>query len=190
MIGRLGAWGNVESMAYDDFGWIHAPKELAAAGTGMKVVDAWPYGELHALEALWRRVGLPELIAECVDARKFEFSVERALFALVANRVCALSLKSHCQARRQVRRAFQRPHAHRRGPGAGLQAVVPRRAVLAATEERASVAPGAPPGGAAHPRPLRAGRTDHWQHKSGDSHRGVPWHDLKAVEFTALEWVE
>lgn len=76
-----------------------SPEELAAAGTGMKAVDAWPYGEPHALEALWRRVGLPELIAGVVDARKFEFSVERALFALVANRVCAPSSKSHCQAR-------------------------------------------------------------------------------------------
>ncbi len=76
-----------------------SPEELAAADTGMKVVDAWPYGELHALEALWRRVGLPELIGEIADARKFEFSVERALFALVANRVCAPSSKLHCQAR-------------------------------------------------------------------------------------------
>ncbi len=76
-----------------------APEELAAAETGLSVVDAWPYGELYVLEALWRRVGLPALIAECVEGRKFGFSVERALFALVANRVCAPSSKWHCQER-------------------------------------------------------------------------------------------
>ena len=64
----------------------------------MSVVDAWPYGDAYALEALWRRVGLPELIAEVIDSRKFEFSVERALFCLVANRVCAPASKWYCHA--------------------------------------------------------------------------------------------
>ena len=76
-----------------------SPEELAAADTGMKVVDAWAYGDVHALEALWRRVGLPELIGQIVDERKFEFSVERALFALVANRVLAPSSKRYCRDR-------------------------------------------------------------------------------------------
>ena len=75
-----------------------SPEELAAAGTGLRVVDAWPHGDVHALEALWRRVGLPELIGDLVDARKFGFSVERALFALVANRVLAPASKRRCQA--------------------------------------------------------------------------------------------
>ncbi|MCY3730146.1 MAG: IS1634 family transposase, partial [Rhodospirillaceae bacterium] len=47
----------------------------------------------------WRRVGLPELIGEVIDAREFEFSVERALFALVAHRVCAPASKLHCHQR-------------------------------------------------------------------------------------------
>ena len=76
-----------------------SPEELAAADTGMKVVDAWAYGDVHALEALWRRVGLPELIGQIVDEREFEFSVERALFALVANRVLAPSSKRYCRDR-------------------------------------------------------------------------------------------
>ena len=69
------------------------------AATGLKVIEAWPYGEVHALQALWRRVGLPELIGELVDARRFGFSVERAGFALVANRVLAPSSKRYCQDR-------------------------------------------------------------------------------------------
>ena len=76
-----------------------SPEELAAADTGLKTVDAWPNGDVYALEALWRRVGLPDPIGESVGARKFEFSVERALFALVANRVLAPSSKRYCQDR-------------------------------------------------------------------------------------------
>ena len=76
-----------------------SPEELAAGDTGMKVLDAWTYGDVYALEALWRRVGLPELIGEVIDARKFEFSVERALFALVAHRVCAPASKLRCHQR-------------------------------------------------------------------------------------------
>ena len=76
-----------------------SPEELVAAYTGLKVVDAWPHGDVHALQALWRRVGLPELIGGLVDDRKYGFSVERALFALVANRVLAPSSKRHCRDR-------------------------------------------------------------------------------------------
>ena len=76
-----------------------SPEELVAADTGPGVVDAWPHGEPHALQALWRRVGLPELIDECVAGRKFGFRVERALFALVAHRVCAPSSKLRCHSR-------------------------------------------------------------------------------------------
>ena len=76
-----------------------SPEELAAADSGRKVIEAWPYGEVHALQALWRRVGLPELIGELLDARRFGFSVERAWFALVANRALAPSSKRYCQDR-------------------------------------------------------------------------------------------
>ena len=41
----------------------------------------------------WRRVGLPELIGELAGKRKFEFSIERALFAMVANRALTPSSK-------------------------------------------------------------------------------------------------
>ena len=73
-----------------------SPEELVAHDPALRVVDAWPYGDLYVLEHLWRRVGLPELIAELVGNRKFEFSIERALFAMVANRACAPSSKLYC----------------------------------------------------------------------------------------------
>jgi hypothetical protein len=60
------------------------------------VVDAWPFGDVYVLEQLWQQVGLPELIAEVLGRRKLEFPVERALFAMVANRACAPSSKLYC----------------------------------------------------------------------------------------------
>ena len=76
-----------------------SPEELAAADSGLAVADAWPYGDLHALERLWERAGLPELIAEQAEGSSFGFSVERALFAMVANRALAPSSKLHCHER-------------------------------------------------------------------------------------------
>ena len=73
-----------------------SPEELVAADPSLRVVDTWPYGDVHVLEHLWRRVGLPELIAEQLDHRKFAFSIERALFAMVANRACAPASKLYC----------------------------------------------------------------------------------------------
>ena len=73
-----------------------APGELVDRDPSMRVADAWPYGDLYVLEQLWRRVGLPDLIAELADDRKVEFSIERALFAMVANRACAPSSKLYC----------------------------------------------------------------------------------------------
>ena len=48
------------------------------------------------LEQLWRRLGIGEVIAEICGARKFDFDVERALFAIVANRACAPCSKLYC----------------------------------------------------------------------------------------------
>ena len=73
-----------------------SPEELLANDPALRLVDTWPYGDVYVLEHLWRRVGLPDLIAEQVDTRHFEFSVERALFAMVANRCCAPSSKRYC----------------------------------------------------------------------------------------------
>jgi hypothetical protein len=48
------------------------------------------------LERLWQRLGIGEVIAELVGRRKFGFAVERALFAMVANRACAPASKLYC----------------------------------------------------------------------------------------------
>ena len=73
-----------------------APAEIVAQDPSWQVVNAWPYGDLYVLEQLWRRLGIPEVIAEVCGGRKFDFDVERALFAMVANRTCAPSSKLYC----------------------------------------------------------------------------------------------
>ena len=73
-----------------------SPEELAAANPGWRVLGAWDYGQIHVLEAIWRELGLREAIEEAVAGRRFGFSVERALFAMVANRICAPASKLYC----------------------------------------------------------------------------------------------
>src|SRR5215475_348571 len=73
-----------------------SPEEIVAQEPDWRVVDAWPYGDLYVLEALWRRLGIADVIEHHVTPRKLDFSVERALFAMVANRACAPSSKLYC----------------------------------------------------------------------------------------------
>ncbi|MBK7665808.1 MAG: IS1634 family transposase [Sterolibacteriaceae bacterium] len=73
-----------------------APEEIVAANPDWQVVNAWSYGDLYVLEQLWRRLGLPEVLATVLAGRKFDFDVERALFAMVANRALAPASKLYC----------------------------------------------------------------------------------------------
>ncbi len=75
-----------------------APEEIAAADGQWRLLHAWPYGALYVLETLWRRLGIAQVIDEVVGLRRFDFPVERALFAMVANRACAPSSKLSCHA--------------------------------------------------------------------------------------------
>jgi hypothetical protein len=61
-----------------------------------RLIDAWPYGALYVLEALWQRLGIADIIADQLKGRKLDFPVERALFAMVANRACAPCSKLYC----------------------------------------------------------------------------------------------
>ena len=73
-----------------------APEEIVAQDAQWHLVNAWPYGDVYALEALWERLGIAEVIAEAVGVRGFDFAVERALFAMVANRACVPGSKLYC----------------------------------------------------------------------------------------------
>jgi transposase len=72
------------------------PAELASGNAGVRVVDAWPYGDLYVLNALWERLGIRAIIEKTAATGQHRFSLERALFALVANRATAPCSKLYC----------------------------------------------------------------------------------------------
>ena len=57
-----------------------------AAGEGLEVVSSRPFGGAYTLDALWRRLGVAEAIAQALGVRRYQTDVERVLFALVAKR--------------------------------------------------------------------------------------------------------
>jgi transposase len=75
---------------------------LAASGPGeLSVTASRPVGGTHALDRLWRRLGLDQVTARSLAARpgrgrKPDPDAERVLFALVANRALAASSKLAC----------------------------------------------------------------------------------------------
>jgi transposase len=72
------------------------PEEIvAAAGGDWKLVCAWPHGDVHALEAIWQRLGIPDIL-RTQTGKRHRYDVERALFAMVANRACAPVSKLYC----------------------------------------------------------------------------------------------
>jgi hypothetical protein len=73
-----------------------APEEIITENPEWRLIDAWSYGDVYVLERLWQRLGIGEIIAEVVGRRRFGFAVERALFAMVANRACAPASKLYC----------------------------------------------------------------------------------------------
>jgi hypothetical protein len=75
-----------------------APHELVEQAPQWRLLDTWPFGALYVLEAVWKRLGIPEVIAEQLTHRKVDFALERALFAMVAHRACAPSAKLYCYA--------------------------------------------------------------------------------------------
>jgi len=73
-----------------------SPDELVAERPDWQILDAWPYGPVYALEALWQRLGLAEIVERHARESRVGFPVERALFAMVANRALAPCSKLYC----------------------------------------------------------------------------------------------
>jgi len=73
-----------------------SPEEIVADNPDWRVMDAWPYGGVYVLEQLWARLSIPDIIREQIRSSKLTFDVERALFAMVANRLLAPCSKLYC----------------------------------------------------------------------------------------------
>ena len=96
--GRADEAGNVERLRRLARSILRrcAPEEIVAENPSWQLIDAWSYGDVYVLEQLWRRLGIAEIIREVLGKRKFDFDVERALFAMIANRALAPASKLHC----------------------------------------------------------------------------------------------
>jgi Transposase DDE domain len=67
---------------------------LAASEPGeLSVTASRPAGGVHALDQLWRRLGLGDAVRRTLAGRRLSPGTERVLFALVANRARAASSK-------------------------------------------------------------------------------------------------
>ena len=73
-----------------------SPDEIVAEYPEWRVTDAWVYGDLYVLEQLWRRAGLAEVINRLAAEAHLSYPVERALFAMVANRATVPVSKLSC----------------------------------------------------------------------------------------------
>jgi hypothetical protein len=73
-----------------------SPDDIVADAPDWRLVCAWPYGDVYALEAVWRRLGIDTIVRAQANGRRFGFELERALLALVANRACAPASKLYC----------------------------------------------------------------------------------------------
>jgi hypothetical protein len=65
----------------------------ASASKELSFLSSRPFGGAFVLDELWKRLGIPEAIATAAKGRRLSGSVERLLFALVANRALAPSSK-------------------------------------------------------------------------------------------------
>ena len=72
-----------------------SPEEIIADNVDWKLVCAWPHGDIHVLEAIWQRLGIGDIL-RAQTGKRFGFDMERALFAMVANRACAPASKLYC----------------------------------------------------------------------------------------------
>ncbi len=70
-----------------------SPEEMVVDRPGWRLVDAWPLGDVWVLDALWKRLGIAGALQAALGDRRFSFPVERAVFAMVANRACAPASK-------------------------------------------------------------------------------------------------
>jgi hypothetical protein len=67
--------------------------QAAAQDSGLEFTACRPYGAAWAVAELWRQLGLSEAIERALHGREFRSPVERAIFAMVANRCLAPASK-------------------------------------------------------------------------------------------------
>ncbi len=75
---------------------VFSGEEALAAEPDVRIIESWPYGGLYALDALWHELEIPDAIKERAVAGGQVGLLERALFAMVANRALKPQSKYSC----------------------------------------------------------------------------------------------
>lgn len=75
---------------------VFSSEEALAAEPDVRVLQSWPYGGAYLLETLWAELEIPKTIQEQTRGGKARLPVERALFAMVANKALQPYSKLHC----------------------------------------------------------------------------------------------
>lgn len=74
---------------------VFSSEEALAAEPGVRVIQSWPYGGAYVLDGLWAELEIPKAIAEH-SPKKMRLPVDRALFAMVANKALKPYSKLYC----------------------------------------------------------------------------------------------
>ncbi len=75
------------------------PEEaLAAQAPELRFLESRPLGGAWALDGLWRRLGVGEILGKLLQGRRLDPAAERVLFAMVANRALEPLSKLSCAA--------------------------------------------------------------------------------------------
>jgi len=94
---RLQESGQLESLLASGARLCQSALLLAAHRAGdVESVQAWRIGPVRVFERLWNELEIPQLIEELLRGRRFQFSVERALFLTVLHRLLASGSDRSC----------------------------------------------------------------------------------------------
>lgn len=75
---------------------VFSSEEALAAEPDVRVIESWPYGGAHVLDALWTELEIPKVIEKHARLKGTAQPFERALFAMVANKALRPYSKLYC----------------------------------------------------------------------------------------------
>jgi len=69
---------------------------VGPAGDPIRFRQSWPYGAVYVLDQIWRQLAIDEVLGKLLAQDNIKWNVERALFAMVANRALEPCSKLYC----------------------------------------------------------------------------------------------